>query len=713
MGIRQFFEILLGIGDQNAAAPATEMQRWQHALSGGAQARRRGDFDEAGEIYDEILQEVRQAGNPMAEATVLGHIGTLYTEAQRWKDAERVLDEALVIARQHHNPVLLAAVLNDRGNYYVARGETAQAQEVFNEALNEARHGLDSRLTAHILGHLADLYMAENNASYARRLLEEANQITHFQTPAYVGRLGEAAIATGHDVEGHRWVVQALRLAHAMGDQDEEIHWATALARRYSADGKYQEASRLYQRAAGLISRVEAIAPEVKARFLLDRAEVSYQIGRPEEAVKYAEEGVALAESLDMGEDVTRARGLLGTIYRALGRPEQSVDTLRTALESLPAEALPTESIGLRLELARVQLESDPQAAEDNYRQAADAARAAGESELLARALVYLGRIRHQAGESQAALDLWREAAQLFEAAGDQRQLVSLQCDIANVLRDQGEYKQALTLYEQALVALNNVNHPPTRGVVLSNVANMYTDTGDIETSKAFYDEAIAIARDTGDQAAESLRLGNLGWFYIVTGGYNDAINALEAALRLSEQLKATLMQAVQRNNLALAHARMGHYDLALDLHEQALGEIEGKDQPRWRAIFESNLGETLVRQGKYEAACPKLDEALALSREVHYEISVARTLWRLGDCQRLSGQLDAAEASYTEAISVARRMGDQRDMALAILGQGLLAQALERGDRARELLGEAQRVLGILHAPERAQAESALSQLG
>ena len=308
--------------------------------------------------------------------------------------------------------------MNDRGNYFAARGEQARAQEIFSQALVEARRGLDSRLTAHILGHLADLYMAENNASYARRLLEEANQLTHFQSPSHVGRLGEAAIATGHDVEGHRWVVQALRLAHAMGDRDEEIRWATALARRYSADGKYQEASRLYQRAAGLMAHGEAIAPDVKTRFLLDRAEVSYQIGRPEEAATYAEEGIALAESLELGEEVSRARGLLGTVYRALGRPEQSVDFLKTALDNLSTEAAPTEAIGLRLELARVQQEADPQAAEENYRQAADAARAAGESEQLARALVYLGRIRHEAGEDQPALDLWREAAQLFENEG-------------------------------------------------------------------------------------------------------------------------------------------------------------------------------------------------------------------------------------------------------------------------------------------------------
>ena len=238
MGIRQFFEILLGMSGQGVAAPATEMQRWQHALSGGTQARRQGDFAQADEIYNEILQEVRRAGNPIAEATVLGHIGALRTEEQRWEDAEQALDEAQVIADRQRNPVLTAAVMNDRGNYFAARGNQARAQEVLSQALVEARRGLDLRLTAHILGHLADLYLAEHNASYARRLLEEADELTDFQTPSYVGRLGEAAIATGQTSRGtagwYRLCASPTRWATATRKSAGRRLWRAATARMAS-----------------------------------------------------------------------------------------------------------------------------------------------------------------------------------------------------------------------------------------------------------------------------------------------------------------------------------------------------------------------------------------------------------------------------------------------------------------------------------------------
>ncbi len=711
MGLRRFFEILFGL-NASTPEPASEMQRWQIALSQGMQARRQGDYASAQAVFDDVLAQARQAHNRVAEATALGHIGALNTERQRWDEADRVLQEAVSLARAQADPVLLAAVLNDWGDCLAARGEKMRAQEVFGEALAEARKGTDSRLLAHVLGRLADLYLEDNNASYARRLAEEACQLTHYQTPGHVGRLGEAAIATGHEADGHRWIVQALRLSHALGDNAEEIRWAMALARRYAEDGKLSEAGRLYQRVSGLMGRGGALSPEAQARFLLDRAEVSYQTGHGEEAIRFAEEGLALAEQHGFEADAARAHGLLGVACRTMGRREQAEMHLKQALDGLPADAPPARKIEFQLELGRVQQETNPDLALESYGQAAAAARDADQTEALGRALLYQGRIHHAAGRPAEALALWREAADLFEQQADYRQLAALQCDIANVQRDQGDYKQALNLYEQALVTLNSVTHPPTRGLVLSNVANMFTDTGDIETARAFFDESIAIARDTGDRVAEGLRLGNLGWFYIVTGRYTEAVDTLEHALKISEKNGAPLIEAVQLNNLGLAYARLGDLTRALSLHRQALGLLEGSDQPRWRANFLSNMGETLIRQGDYDGARAVLEEAIALSRTSRDQVMLARSLWRLGDAARRQNQVALAETHYAEAAATARHVGAQRDLAMALLGQGRLAVTAGQTDRARELLGEAARLLAIQHAPEKADAEAALSEV-
>ena len=713
MGLRSFFEILLGLSGAGdvSSGPVTEMQRWQGMLNNGNRLRQQGRHDEALEVFDHVLAEARQAQNITAQATVLGHIGAVYTERHQWEEAERVLREALALARQHDNPVLMAAVLNDLGTFLLEKGDRDAALEAFSEALPYARRGTDPILTAHILSKLADCYMDAQNASYARRLWEEANQLTRYQMPYYLGRLGEATVANGQEQEGHRLIVQALRLAHALGKEEEEVRWANALARRYMADGKVYEAGRLQQRVAALLARGATISADDRLRFLLDRAEVLRQIGQHEDAAHHAKEALALAEELDDANGVARAYGLLGAIYRALGQFDEAARHLQTALEHLGSSAPPEEAIALQLELARVQQESDPAGALETYEQAVAAARQADDRARLAQALTFLGRLYRADQRLQEALECWKEAARLLNELADHRHLAPLLCDMANIHKERGDRKQALTLYEQALVALNGVKHPQTRGLVLSNVANMYTETGETETARAFYEEAIAIAHDTDDRAAESLRLGNLGWFYVVTGQMAEAIRTLESALVISRQLGDPLMQAVQSNNLAQAYAGQGDYSAALNLHRQALALVEGREYPYWLAAFHSDLGETLTAQQNYEDAQTHLELALALSREVGDDELIARSLWRLGDLQRLTGDTAGASASYGEAARLARRCGAQRDLAYALRGQGELALAEGRADEVRAALEESRRLFAILRSPEAQRVDALLHE--
>ncbi|MBN1967018.1 MAG: tetratricopeptide repeat protein [Anaerolineae bacterium] len=712
MGLRNFFEILFGV-QSSAPAPASEMHRWQGMLTEGKQARLRGEYAQALEIFEQILQEARQMLNPTAEATILGHIGAVYVDQERWEDAERVLGQAVDIAQAERNPMLLAAVHNDWGDYWLARGEQRQAEDAYTQSLEYARQGgSDPNLTAHVLGQLADVYMTQDNASYARRLLEEANQLTRYQMPAYLGRLGLATIAMGHSADGHRYLMQALRLAHVLGDVEEEVRWARALARRHAEEGKLYDASRLYQRVGMLVKQGASLAPKERLRYLLGRAEVTAQLGQHEEAIGYAEEAITIGESLQRTNDIAQAHGLIGSAYRALGQYDRAVGHLQIALSHLSEDVPRERVIALRLELARVQQEQDPAAALETIQGAVARARDIDATEELAAALKALGRLHLDQGRSAEALEAWKEAVQHFETLGDHQHLAPLLCDIANVLKEQAERKQALTLYEQALVHLNSVKHPATRGLVLSNVANMFTDTGDVETAKAFYDESISIARDTGDRAAESLRLGNLGWFYVVTGQAGKAVEALEQALVLSRQAGATLMQAVQSDNLAQAYARMGDYPAALPLHRQALALAQESGNRRWQAAFHSNLGETLARRGEVAEARQQLEQALALSRELGSDEMTARTLWRLGDLDKDTNNHDAAAASYEDAARIARRLGVQRDLAHALLGQGLLARASGLTGQAQSLLEEAKRLFAILHAPERRVAEDALRHL-
>lgn len=717
MNVRKFFEILLGF-DKAEPPPATDLQRWQNTLLVGAKLRQNGDYESALQVFERVLAETRQAVNPVAEATALGHIGATYTDQQKWSEAKSVLQQAGDIAGGQDSVVLQAAVLNDLAKLMAAMGDDAAAQAGFEAALDYARQGDDPNLVAHILAELAAIYMRESNASYAQRLLEEANELTHSRNPTFVGNLGLATTANGNALSGQVLTIQALRLAQVLGDEAQEVKWAYALAQSYQDAGQLHEAERQYQRVSSHLSRHDHLSPAERIDFLSDRADIAVRIGQYAHAVRYALEALPLAEEALLPQQeaadvsqVVRLHSLLGSAYRVVGQPAEAAEHLETALASLTADTPPDERITLQLELGLVQQMTDTATAQASFTEAAELAREINAQEQLAQALTYLGRLAHSQADNDTALGIWREALGIYEALGDYRHQATLQCDVANILRDRGERKQALRFYEQALVTLNNVKHAATRGLVLSNVANVYTDTGDVETAQAFFEESITIARQAKDGPAESLRLGNLGWFFIVTGQPQQAVQRLEQALVISERLDNPLMVAVQCDNLGLAYARLGNFAQAVEQHNRALQRIEGLDQPRWAGTFNSNLGETYARQGQYDDAQRKYLIALDLSKTANDEAMMARTLWRMGDLQREVGELADAKTSYDRAVQLARLHSAQRDLALAVLGQGLLAQVQQQAEQAGKLLQEARRQLAILHAPELRLAENALNQ--
>jgi tetratricopeptide (TPR) repeat protein len=101
-------------------------------------------------------------------------------------------------------------------------------------------------------------------------------------------------------------------------------------------------------------------------------------------------------------------------------------------------------------------------------------------------------------------------------------------------------------------------------------------------------------------------------------------------------------------------------------------------------------LGVMFDEQRREPDAIARLDEALAIQREIGDERAIARELNSLGVVRRNSGDLDAAESLLTESMKRRRAMGDMAGVATVLTNLGILA--IDRRDFALaiELLEEA-----------------------
>ncbi|MFO7321872.1 MAG: tetratricopeptide repeat protein [Chloroflexota bacterium] len=680
----------------------------REALEDGRRAKFSEDYERALASLGRAVEIAEAAGDPAAVAVAALHQAEVYIRLQRWDDAAALLARIEATARQVEQPVQIAYVLATRGTLAQERGDWAGARALYEEALSLARQAQSGGAEGRALGHLADCYLAEGNASYAAHLLQEAmpklNASGDIELNSYfIGRLGQALIESGQEVEGQHLLVRALQMAEQFRYRYYERFWSLELGKRAYEEGRYQEALQHLEHALQLFSDHMASADRVDA--LVSMSQICLRLRNIPEALNYAEQAVA---SADGGDPVLRAKagGALGAALHAAQRSSEAVPHLAAAAEifaGLDGAANDRIEIEILRHLAAAQAGDDPEAAVATYRRAIDKADAIAARIELAQSRRDLGLLYAAQGQPAQALQEWAAALAIYDEQRHFAQVARLYVDMANARRALGQSQRAMKDYEQALMTLNSVDaqDAETRGVVLANAAIAYAERGDVDSAEAFFTDAIALAVRAGDYAAESVRRGNYGWFLMMIGRPRRAIAALEQALVLSQTHNLLLEKAVQTDNMGLAYDSMGDYATALEHHEKALDLIRQVNNPHWQAIIQVNTSRSLLSLGRIDEALAMVSEAVASGRARQDYEALVQALTQMARVLLRRGETEQAMATITEAAPLLRHIDQQRLEADVLSVQSEVQAALGNYEAAEHLWSEARRLYTLLHMPQ------------
>ena len=197
---------------------------------------------------------------------------------------------------------------------------------------------------------------------------------------------------------------------------------------------------------------------------------------------------------------------------------------------------------------------------------------------------------------------------------------------------------------------------------------------------------ALTWAQQSGE-AELGLRIGSGLWrFWQLRSSVQEARERMEELLALGSVSTAT--RATAQTEIANLALLQGDRESARRLLEESL-PVQRQEGDAYM------VGHTLGLLGHAAMTDGEIDSALALYREA---IEVARgtspwlaasTLWRVGVCLALRGQLDDAERTLEEAVDLVRQHGDARNIGGSLTSLG--GVALMRGDheRARPLFDQ------------------------
>jgi diguanylate cyclase (GGDEF)-like protein/putative nucleotidyltransferase with HDIG domain len=200
---------------------------------------------------------------------------------------------------------------------------------------------------------------------------------------------------------------------------------------------------------------------------------------------------------------------------------------------------------------------------------------------------------------------------------------------------------------------------------------------------------------------------------YEVDADYQAAEDCAEAAVATAELGEERNALGHALNVLAAVRWRQGDLDHAQQLFHEALERGTSTTDPRLQVDVMTNLGSLASIRGDFREALRYYQDALAHGRLYGLLDNVVVTLEGLGLANMALGRVDAADAAFTEALTIANALGGlsfrislEVNCAALQVEKRDFAEAKRRCDRAMALAehlddaranGEAEKVYGII----------------
>jgi tetratricopeptide (TPR) repeat protein len=411
------------------------------------------------------------------------------------------------------------------------------------------------------------------------------------------------------------------------GNAEKTYTYAMAAGRAATALYAHAEARTFYALAAN--SRGVDDAQRAMAVFHL--AEVAETEGKPAEADRLCEEILEdLGEKAGPGHylPLRRMRERIGTL---LGRP--STETI-AACQSLLIEAI---AAGDRAEeAALLGMISQGHSRLGNYdeaeavaRQAAEAARLAGESRALADALNRLGTTLMGRSPNEA-LENYRQAVELYQRLDDRIGQAGCAINMGMIYNSADDSIEAERAFMRGLDGARSAHATDLSGIACANLGVLYLRRGRTELASERFEEALQAFTAT-QGPYRLITLLNLAHLARENGHWDKATDLYTEVIALAVHTGQPDVELGARAGAALTELSLGHTAAAADQSRAITARLDGR--PGW--WFQ---GREIVEALRIRIAAVRKDygEAIALLKE-NVEALNSRDLyaagWLLGEC--------------------------------------------------------------------------------
>ncbi|MEQ8969852.1 MAG: CHAT domain-containing tetratricopeptide repeat protein [Coleofasciculus sp. C1-SOL-03] len=416
---------------QQSWAQTQELQaEWEALVDQAIQQTRIGQYRQAIETWQQVLDLARQLNDRQLEALAMLGIGFNYEQLDQYQKALDYYNQALPIFQEVGDQASVATTLNNIGRVYHAIGQPQKALESYNQALPIRQEVGDRAGVATTFNNIGVVYRAMGQPQKA---LESYNQ--------------------------------ALPIHREMGDRAGVASTLNNIGGVYHAIGQPQKALESYNQALPIFQQVGDRAGV--ATTLNNIGAVYRAMGQPQKALESYNQALPISHEVGDRAGVAITLHNIGAVYNDIGQPQKALESYNQALPILREVG---NRAGVAATLNNIGAVYDaigqPQKALESYNQALPISREVGNRTGVATTLSSIGAVYRAIGQPQKALDYYNQAVTITLEMRQGLQRGNRQSflgnepgsviALTNLLIDQNQPKQAfewINLYSTAELA--------------------------------------------------------------------------------------------------------------------------------------------------------------------------------------------------------------------------------------------------------------------
>jgi len=247
-----------------------------------------------------------------------------------------------------------------------------------------------------------------------------------------------------------------------------------------------------------------------------------------------------------------------------------------------------------------------------------------------ANALIGLGDVYAARGDYWRAADNYQQMMKLMESLGHKEGIAVLSIRLGDIHYYQGNFPQALDYYQRSVSLYEKLGSKEDIAHPLLRMGDVYFAQNDNPRALSFYQRSLKICEQTFDKGGATFLLNRIAEVYAAQDRYEEADDFYRRSLKLQEELGIKSITATTLNG----------------------------------------MGNIRYRQGNYGEAAKLSARAAELAKEGHAPEVLWKTLTSLGQAYLALKQVDRAQQSFDEAITILEKMrgqlvGSERDQQL------------------------------------------------